>query len=178
MLEQMSLAYIWLDYMNYIITFWKIFLATSITGVFGAWSNQNCSVSEIQKYDGYITCECNHLTNFALLMDVSQSRNDPLALSIVTWIGCGISMLGLMLTIITFLYFKLVYLMPFFVSSIFKITNFKYSKLTNYKIINSKLFFNCLHLTQRICDNPSDSYFSMMTRGNIFQKLNLASICC
>ena len=108
MLEQMSLAYIWLDYMNYIITFWKIFLATSITGVFGAWSNQNCSVSEIQKYDGYITCECNHLTNFALLMDVSQSRNEPLALSIVTWIGCGISMLGLVFTIITFLYFKLV----------------------------------------------------------------------
>lgn len=44
------------DYMNYIVAFWKIYLATSITGVFGAWSNQNCSVSETQKYDGFITC--------------------------------------------------------------------------------------------------------------------------
>lgn len=112
------------DYMNYIVAFWKIYLATSITGVFGAWSNQNCSVSETQKYDGFITCECNHLTNFALLLDVSQSRNDPLALSIVTWIGCGISMLGLVLTIITFLYFKLVYFIPYFVISIFRIANF------------------------------------------------------
>ena len=161
MLEQMSLACIWLDYISYIITFWKIYLATSITGVFGAWSNQNCWVSETQKYDGFVTCKCNHLTNFALLLDVSQSRNEPLALSIVTWIGCGVSMLGLLLTIITFSYFKLVYLMSFFLSSIFKITNFTNSTLINYKSANSKLFLNCLHLTQRICDNPSDSYFSI-----------------
>ena len=81
-------------------------LATSIPGVFGAWSNKGCNVSKIQKYDGYLTCECDHLTNFALLLDVSQARAKPLALSIVTWIGCGISMLGLVLTIITYSCFK------------------------------------------------------------------------
>ena len=77
-------------------------LATSIPGVFGAWSNKGCNVSKIQKYDGYINCTCDHLTNFALLLDVSQTRAKPPALSIVTWIGCGISMLGLVLTIITY----------------------------------------------------------------------------
>ena len=81
-------------------------LASSIPGVFGTWSNEGCSVSDIQKYDSYLTCECDHLTNFALLLDVSQTRAKPLALSVVTWIGCGISMLGLVLTIITYSCFK------------------------------------------------------------------------
>ena len=85
-------------------------LATSISGVFGAWSNEGCNVSDIQKYDGYVNCTCNHLTNFALLLDVSQTRAKPLALSIVTWIGCVISILGLVLTIITYSCFKQVYL--------------------------------------------------------------------
>ena len=87
-------------------------LATSIPGVFGAWSNKGCNVSKIQKYDGYLTCECDHLTNFALLLDISQTRSNKfssdnkLGISIVTWIGCGVSMLGLVLTIITFSCFK------------------------------------------------------------------------
>ena len=74
-------------------------------------------MSETQKYDGYLTCECDHLTNFALLMDISQTRKnvhlasgDPsgttIALSVVTRVGCGISIFGLALTIINYLYFK------------------------------------------------------------------------
>ena len=75
------------------------------------------NVSSTQRYDGCLTCECEHLTNFALLLDVSQTRRNrhlaigdlsgnTLALSVVTRIGCGISIFGLALTVINYLYFN------------------------------------------------------------------------
>ena len=100
----------WLFYLLcslwFINNFLNMYLATSIPGVIGSWSTEGCKVNQTQKYKGFITCECNHLTNFALLLDVSQTRYRSQALSIITWIGCGISMVGLALTIITFLYLK------------------------------------------------------------------------
>ena len=78
-------------------------MTASIPGVIGSWSNEGCNVSKTQAYKGFVTCECDHLTNFALLLDVSQKREQSKALSIITWIGCGISLLGLTLTIITYL---------------------------------------------------------------------------
>ena len=86
--------------------FFKNYLATSIPGVIGSWSTQGCKVKETHMYKGFVTCECDHLTNFALLLDVSQTRYMSQALSTITWIGCGLSMAGLALTIITFLYLK------------------------------------------------------------------------
>ena len=83
-----------------------MYLATSIPGVTGSWSTEGCKVNQTQKYKDFISCECDHLTSFALLLDVSQTRYRSQALSIITWIGCGISMAGLALTIITFLYLK------------------------------------------------------------------------
>ena len=93
----------------YFLLFCQLFntsLATSIPDVRGAWSNEGCKISDSQEHDGFLICECNHLTNFALLMDVSNTRHDSFALSIVTWIGCIISIIGLAITIITHLYFK------------------------------------------------------------------------
>ena len=90
----------------YFVAFSNTYLATSIPDVRGAWSNEGCKVSEAQEHEGFLICECNHLTNFALLMDVSHTRHDSFALSIVTWIGCIISIVGLAITIITHLYFK------------------------------------------------------------------------
>lgn len=95
------------------INFLKIFSATSIPGIIGSWSTEGCKVKETQNYKGFITCECNHLTNFALLLDVSQTRQKSLALSVVTWIGCGISMAGLMLTIMTYLHLTYAYFVFF-----------------------------------------------------------------
>ena len=90
----------------YSVAFSNTSLATSITDVRGAWSNEGCKVSEAQEHEDFLVCECNHLTNFALLMDVSHTRHDSFALSIVTWIGCIISIIGLVITIITHLCFK------------------------------------------------------------------------
>ena len=69
-----------------------------ITGYSGYWSKEGCFVDKV--FDGNIRCHCNHLTNFALLMDVSQTHQNPLQLQIITWIGCGLSIIGLCLTLI------------------------------------------------------------------------------
>ena len=102
----LNYCFICLDYFLPPIIFLQIYLATSIPGVIGSWSTQGCKVKETHMYKGFVTCECNHLTNFALLLDVSQTRYMSQGLSTITWIGCGLSMAGLALTIITFLYLK------------------------------------------------------------------------
>ena len=53
-----------------------------------------------------VRCKCDHLTNFALLMDVSQTGVNPLELQVITWIGCGLSLAGLFLTLLTFAIFR------------------------------------------------------------------------
>ena len=109
-----------MSYFLYIDVHFEFRLATSVPGVLGSWSSEGCKLSENQKYKGFITCECNHLTNFALLLDVSQTRQKSLALSVVTRIGCGISMAGLMLTIMTYLHLKYAYFV-FFSTSLWNV---------------------------------------------------------
>ncbi|XP_033122131.1 uncharacterized protein LOC117121139, partial [Anneissia japonica] len=48
-------------------------------------------------------CECNHLTNFALLMDFYQKRALPSASGFVTTVGLGLSIVSLCATVFTFL---------------------------------------------------------------------------
>ncbi|XP_071115301.1 adhesion G-protein coupled receptor G6-like isoform X1 [Haliotis cracherodii] len=74
------------------------------------WSTDGCEVKEDVK-DSYTTCACNHLTNFALLMDVYErgadvSEADRVALSLISYIGCGISLLCLLLTLLTYFMFR------------------------------------------------------------------------
>lgn len=75
----------------------------------GGWSNKGCV------YDGRINgrdvCLCNHLTNFAVLIDFyGQAKPIPdhheLTLSIITVIGLSFSILGLSLTIISYMFFR------------------------------------------------------------------------
>ena len=48
-------------------------------------------------------CQCNHLTNFAAIMDMSNREdNDPLK-SLLTYIFCGISIICLSLTVLLLL---------------------------------------------------------------------------
>ncbi|XP_076078444.1 adhesion G protein-coupled receptor L3-like isoform X5 [Mytilus galloprovincialis] len=73
--------------------------------------------SRIWTYDGcYLkmsdskvsTCTCNHLTNFAILMspsDVEISDASKKALEIITFVGCGLSILGCFLTLIIYAVF-------------------------------------------------------------------------
>ena len=59
--------------------------------------------SSIQK------CRCNHLTSFAILLDVTGKGTPPeaaTALSIITYVGCAISLVCLLMTLITFAIFR------------------------------------------------------------------------
>ena len=57
---------------------------------------------KVSETSDHVICECDHLTSFAILLDVTQTQENPLELQIITWIGCGISLAGLLLTLISY----------------------------------------------------------------------------
>ncbi|XP_065680301.1 adhesion G-protein coupled receptor G2 isoform X1 [Hydra vulgaris] len=67
------------------------------------WSAEGCNTTKSSTEE--VFCQCNHLTNFALILDTDQSGYNPLSLQIVSWIGCGISIAGLFFTILSYLIF-------------------------------------------------------------------------
>ncbi|NXG67149.1 AGRD1 protein, partial [Hemiprocne comata] len=69
----------------------------------GVWSNEGC-VRESGDLN-YSVCLCNHLTNFAILMQVvplKLTREHQVALSSITYIGCSLSIFCLTITLVTF----------------------------------------------------------------------------
>eukprot|EP00057_Strongylocentrotus_purpuratus_P010654 XP_011665128.1 PREDICTED: G-protein coupled receptor 126 [Strongylocentrotus purpuratus] len=51
-----------------------------------------------------IVCGCNHLTNFAVLMDISrEDGSSEQAYEVLTYIGCGISVVCLLVTLATYI---------------------------------------------------------------------------
>ncbi|XP_055888101.1 uncharacterized protein LOC106072137 isoform X1 [Biomphalaria glabrata] len=73
------------------------------------WSSEGCGV--VETTDTLTVCGCNHMTNFALLMDVYQSglqisELDKKILSIISYVGCGISLAALLLTLMTYTFFR------------------------------------------------------------------------
>uniref|UniRef100_A0A8B9P660 Adhesion G-protein coupled receptor D1 n=1 Tax=Apteryx owenii TaxID=8824 RepID=A0A8B9P660_APTOW len=69
----------------------------------GVWSNEGC-VRESGDLN-YSVCLCNHLTNFAILMQVvplKLTREHQVALSSITYIGCALSVFCLTITLVTF----------------------------------------------------------------------------
>ncbi|XP_064628350.1 adhesion G-protein coupled receptor G2-like isoform X7 [Lineus longissimus] len=74
----------------------------------GTWSTKGCTVGATEA--GVTTCKCDHLTNFALLMDVYGSNSDmsashQQALTIISITGCTLSAVALIFTIFTYVYF-------------------------------------------------------------------------
>ncbi|NXE64199.1 AGRD1 protein, partial [Calcarius ornatus] len=69
----------------------------------GVWSSEGCVR---QSGDlNYSVCLCNHLTNFAILMQVvplKLTREHQVALSSITYVGCALSILCLTITLVTF----------------------------------------------------------------------------
>ncbi|XP_015268584.1 PREDICTED: adhesion G-protein coupled receptor D1-like [Gekko japonicus] len=69
----------------------------------GVWSNEGCV-----REDGdlsYSICLCNHLTNFAILMQVVPIKvpiGHQMALSSISYIGCSLSIFCLTITLVTF----------------------------------------------------------------------------
>ncbi|XP_051950579.1 adhesion G-protein coupled receptor D2 isoform X2 [Xyrauchen texanus] len=70
----------------------------------GGWSTKGCAVISTQ--DNSTSCYCNHTTNFAMLLliyDVNWSTQDEMRLQSFTLISSGVSLCGLILTLILFL---------------------------------------------------------------------------
>ncbi|CAG2103283.1 unnamed protein product, partial [Medioppia subpectinata] len=55
------------------------------------WSSEGCRLIERDSNRETTVCECNHLTNFAALMDTSGRETDDEAKNILTQICCGVS---------------------------------------------------------------------------------------
>ncbi|XP_027702223.1 adhesion G-protein coupled receptor G4 [Vombatus ursinus] len=73
----------------------------------GGWNSSGC---EVNKTDvNYTICQCNHLTHFGVLMDLSRSEVDKVneqILTIITYSGCGISSVFLGTATVTYLAFR------------------------------------------------------------------------
>ncbi|KAK5639482.1 hypothetical protein RI129_011974 [Pyrocoelia pectoralis] len=71
------------------------------------WSEEGCHVYNTNQT--HTICQCDHLTNFAILMDVHSTYlpvGHQIALQIITYVGCIISIVCLILAIITFQLFR------------------------------------------------------------------------
>lgn len=70
-----------------------------------SWSEEGCHVETSFSNMTHTVCYCDHLTNFAILMDVHAIYlpiPHEIALQIITYIGCIVSIICLILAIITF----------------------------------------------------------------------------
>ncbi|XP_067056620.1 adhesion G protein-coupled receptor L3-like isoform X5 [Acropora muricata] len=68
----------------------------------GGWSTDGCLLASSD--NDTVRCECNHLTNFAVLVDTtgisSKQEKHRKALDYITLAGCSLSILGLIITLI------------------------------------------------------------------------------
>ncbi|KAM9389949.1 adhesion G-protein coupled receptor G2 [Phaethornis superciliosus] len=77
-------------------------------GGHGGWSYEGCIVKESRVNE--TVCSCNHLTSFAVLTNFyGTSHLDPkeeLALTFLSYIGCGLSAIFLSVTLVTYIAFE------------------------------------------------------------------------
>ena len=74
-----------------------------------SWDATGCERMAALSTETHTVCQCSHLTNFAVLVDHSGdaelSDAGELAMTLITYIGCGVSVVCLLLTAFTYLYF-------------------------------------------------------------------------
>nr|XP_014351913.1 PREDICTED: cadherin EGF LAG seven-pass G-type receptor 2 [Latimeria chalumnae] len=82
-----------------ICVFWNHSIPVSKVG---GWSAKGCEV--IFRNETHISCQCNHMTSFAVLMDISRRENgEILPLKTITYATMAVSLAGLFLTFLVFL---------------------------------------------------------------------------
>uniref|UniRef100_A0A2K5YFB5 Adhesion G protein-coupled receptor G2 n=1 Tax=Mandrillus leucophaeus TaxID=9568 RepID=A0A2K5YFB5_MANLE len=72
----------------------------------GGWSDDGCSVKDRRLNE--TICTCSHLTSFGILLDLSRTSVLPaqtMALTFITYIGCGLSSIFLSVTLVTYVAF-------------------------------------------------------------------------
>ncbi|XP_074482164.1 cadherin EGF LAG seven-pass G-type receptor 1 isoform X2 [Sebastes fasciatus] len=79
-----------------VCVFWNHSIAIGGTG---GWSAKGCEV--LNRNNSHISCQCNHMTSFAVLMDISKREHgDVLPLKIVTYTTVSVSLFLLLITFI------------------------------------------------------------------------------
>ncbi|XP_062249160.1 adhesion G-protein coupled receptor G4 isoform X1 [Platichthys flesus] len=76
-------------------------------GGLGGWNGSGCETRSISPHQ--TSCLCDHLTNFAVLLDVSRtpiSEANSYILTLISYLGCGISSIFLGITLLTYLVFE------------------------------------------------------------------------
>ncbi|KAJ6653772.1 hypothetical protein lerEdw1_008701 [Lerista edwardsae] len=70
----------------------------------GGWSSSGCTKNNTNT--NYTVCECNHLTHFGVLLDLSRepiNEADDRMLTLISYVGCGISCIFLGLALVVYL---------------------------------------------------------------------------
>ncbi|KAM9356679.1 adhesion G-protein coupled receptor G6 [Symphorus nematophorus] len=73
----------------------------------GGWNSRGCETRSISS--NRTSCLCDHLTHFAVLLDVSRghvSKADSQIMTVISYLGCGISSIFLGVTLLTYLAFE------------------------------------------------------------------------
>ncbi|XP_071114229.1 adhesion G protein-coupled receptor B1-like [Haliotis cracherodii] len=67
----------------------------------GSWLTDGCTSTEVN--ESFTRCDCNHLTNFAILMSPGRTvpEEDLNVLKIISIVGCSLSILGCVVTVLT-----------------------------------------------------------------------------
>ncbi|XP_019751776.1 adhesion G protein-coupled receptor F5-like isoform X3 [Hippocampus comes] len=74
--------------------FWNFSLLDGL----GAWDDQGCVF--VSDTNDMVTCSCNHLTSFSILMATGIPESIRVALDLITYIGVGISMASLVICLL------------------------------------------------------------------------------
>ncbi|GFY61608.1 adhesion G protein-coupled receptor L3 [Trichonephila inaurata madagascariensis] len=74
---------------------------------YGQWDGSGCYVMNTNQT--HTVCSCNHLTNFAVLMDINDNIKEDELQSIMTYVCCGVSSLTLIVTLICFVTIRSLY---------------------------------------------------------------------
>uniref|UniRef100_A0A8C2T9U6 Cadherin EGF LAG seven-pass G-type receptor 2 n=1 Tax=Coturnix japonica TaxID=93934 RepID=A0A8C2T9U6_COTJA len=76
-----------------------VFWNHSLAGGAGGWSARGCEV--VFRNQSHVSCQCNHLTSFAVLMDISKRENgEILPLAALTYVSLGVAVAGLLLAVL------------------------------------------------------------------------------
>ncbi|XP_041452563.1 uncharacterized protein LOC121405705 isoform X2 [Lytechinus variegatus] len=76
------------------------------------WSSSGCTFDRINDTDAgkIVTCLCDHLTSFAVLLNVSSTQVPPrheFAMGIISWVGCSLSIVACFFTCFGYAILKL-----------------------------------------------------------------------
>lgn len=72
----------------------------------GGWSSEGCRMNSTSL--NHTTCLCDHLTHFGVLMDLSRtpiSALDDRIMTMITYVGCGLSSIFLTVTLLSYIAF-------------------------------------------------------------------------